>query len=86
MRPLFQIGKDGINPVWIEQVKNALNKRELIKVNLLQSSPLEADEAHEYLENKTDIHVVQEIGHILVLYRQSENKENRAISNSLKEL
>ncbi|KRL03208.1 ribosome assembly RNA-binding protein YhbY [Liquorilactobacillus capillatus] len=86
MRPLFQIGKEGLNAIWIEQVKRALNKRELIKVNLLQSAPFETDEARAYLEEKTDFQVIQEIGHILVLYRPADNVKNRIISDELKKL
>ncbi|WP_311407196.1 ribosome assembly RNA-binding protein YhbY [Liquorilactobacillus uvarum] len=86
MKPLFQIGKEGLNTVWVKEVKNALNKRELIKINLLQNAPSDTSEVREYLETKTDFQVVQEIGHILVLYRQADSEKNRDISIKLKEL
>ena len=36
MDPIFQIGKGGINENFIEQVDECLEKRELIKITLLQ--------------------------------------------------
>ncbi|KRM96614.1 hypothetical protein FC19_GL000912 [Liquorilactobacillus aquaticus DSM 21051] len=86
LKPLFQIGKEGLNTVWIKEVRNALNKRELVKINLLQNAPSDTGEVRKYLEAKTDIQVVQEIGHILVLYRQADNIKNRDISNKLNEV
>lgn len=31
MRPIFQIGKDGLSSKWLKEVENAVDKRELIK-------------------------------------------------------
>ncbi|KRN34244.1 ribosome assembly RNA-binding protein YhbY [Liquorilactobacillus mali] len=83
MRPIFQVGKEGVSDKWVEQIKNALDKRELIKINVLQGSDFEASEVSDYLTENTDIIVVQVIGHVLVLYRQSSKVENREISAEL---
>ncbi|KRN10508.1 ribosome assembly RNA-binding protein YhbY [Liquorilactobacillus mali] len=83
MRPIFQVGKEGVSDKWVEQIKNALDKRELIKINVLQGSDFEASEVSDYLTENTDIIVVQVIGHVLVLYRQSSKIENREISAEL---
>ena len=80
MRPLFQIGKDGIDKEWLKQVKNALEKRELIKVNILNNSLLETDEVQEYIEQNSDIQVVQVIGHTLVLFKRAQKPEHRHYS------
>lgn len=80
MRPLFQIGKDGIDQKWIKQVNDALEKRELIKVNILNNCLLEVDEVKEYIEANSNIQVVQTIGHTLVLFKQSSKKNNRSYS------
>ena len=83
MRPLFQIGKDGIDNEWLKQVKNALEKRELIKVNILNNSLLETDEVQEYIEQNSDIQVVQVIGHTLVLFKRAQKPEHRHYSEEV---
>ncbi|MFT9004681.1 MAG: ribosome assembly RNA-binding protein YhbY [Liquorilactobacillus hordei] len=86
LRPIFQVGKEGISDKWIEQIKFALDKRELIKVNVLQGSDFEASDVAEYLAENTDVIVVQVIGHVLVLYRQSTKEENRKVSTELRNI
>lgn len=86
LRPIFQVGKEGISDKWIEQIKFALDKRELIKINVLQGSDFEASDVAEYLAENTDVIVVQVIGHVLVLYRQSTKEENRKVSTELRNI
>ena len=40
--PIFQVGKNGITDNFIKQIDEALEARELIKVNVLNNSLLEA--------------------------------------------
>lgn len=35
MRPIFEIGKNGLSKVWLDEISKALDSRELIKVNIL---------------------------------------------------
>ncbi|MDN2452627.1 ribosome assembly RNA-binding protein YhbY [Lactobacillus sp. UCMA15818] len=86
MKPIFQVGKEGISDKWVEQIRYALDKRELVKVNVLQGSDFEASDVSDYLTENTDIVVVQVIGHVLVLYRQSSKIEKREISVELQGL
>ena len=37
LKPIFQIGKGGLSEEMIHQIQNAVEKRELIKVTLLQT-------------------------------------------------
>ena len=78
MDPIFQIGKGGINANFIQQVDEALEARELIKVNVLNNSPLEAKEAALQLVEDVEAEFVQSIGNRFVLYRES--KEHKRIS------
>lgn len=80
MRPLFQIGKDGVDSEWLKQVDNALEKRELIKVNILNNSLMETDEVQLFIEKNSNIQVVQIIGHTLVLFKRSQKPEHRHYS------
>ena len=67
---LYQIGKGGINDVFIEQTKAALKKRELIKLKvLLESSPVSPREAADEIAEKTESEVVQVIGGCMVFYK-----------------
>lgn len=80
MRPIFQVGKDGVSSEWLTQIKIAIEKRELLKINILQNASVEPEEVTEYIETNSQIKVVQKIGHVLVLYCPAKVKENRNIS------
>ena len=80
MRPLFQVGKEGLTANWLKQVEDAIEKRELLKINVLQNAIVEDEEVIEYIEDNSQIQVVQKIGHVLVLFKQSDKRENRSYS------
>lgn len=54
LKPIFQIGKDGLSEVWLDEVLKALDKRELLKVNILQNSLVEVEDVKEFIENNSD--------------------------------
>ncbi|HIZ95330.1 ribosome assembly RNA-binding protein YhbY [Ligilactobacillus pobuzihii] len=83
LRPLFQIGKDGLSENWLENVNAAIEKRELLKVSILQNSLVDEDEVIEFVESNSSIQVVQKIGHVLVLYKKSSDKDNRVLSTEV---
>ncbi len=68
---IFQIGKGGINDNLIQQVHDALRKRELIKLRVLDNSMLTAREAAEEIAEKTKSDVVQVIGSKFVLWKRN---------------
>ncbi len=68
---IFQIGKGGINDNLIQQVLDALRKRELIKLRVLENSMLSAREAAEEIAEKTKSEVVQVIGSKFVLWKRN---------------
>ncbi len=74
MRPLFQVGN------WLAQIEDAIEKRELFKVNILQNALVEDEEVIAFIEDNTDIQVVQKIGHVLVLFKQADKRDNRSYS------
>lgn len=65
---IFQIGKGGISETLIQQVKDALRKRELIKLHVLDNCPMDAREAAAELADATGAEVVQVIGSRFVLF------------------
>lgn len=78
MDSIFQLGKDGITDNFVIQIDEALEARELIKVNVLDNNLLEAGEVANDLAKQLDAEFVQNIGNKFVLYRES--KENKKIS------
>ena len=57
-----------------------LKKRELFKVNILQNALVEDEEVIAFIEDNTNIQVVQKIGHVLVLFKQADKRDNRSYS------
>lgn len=77
---VFQIGKDGIGDTFIQQIDSALEKRELIKIGLLETCEHTPKEAAQILCDATDAQSVQIIGRKIVLYREASEEENRHIT------
>lgn len=75
--PIFQLGKNGLTENFIKQVEDALEARELIKINVLKNSFLEATEVASQLAQEVGAEFVQSIGNKFVLYKES--KENKKI-------
>ena len=79
LEPLFHIGKSGMNEGVIRQTDDALRARELIKVKvLLESSPITPRQAAEELAAAVGAEVIQVIGGVIVLYRESPELKEKA--------
>lgn len=74
--PIVLIGKEGLTQNVIQQIDEALEAREIIKIKLLDASMLDAkDTANEVCE-KLHSEYVQSIGNRFVVYRPSrKNKQ-----------
>ncbi|KRM57401.1 ribosome assembly RNA-binding protein YhbY [Secundilactobacillus malefermentans] len=81
LRPLFSVGKNGLTQSWIDQLAGGLEKRELIKINLLQNADATTAEAKSYIEENSNIQVVQVIGRVLVLYLPAKEEEYQKLSS-----
>ena len=71
METILQVGKGGINENTVKQVDDALEARELIKLRVLETSPVTSREAADAIAKATDSDVVQVIGYRFVLYKES---------------
>lgn len=71
LTPIVQVGKSGVTANVVGQVELELETRELLKVSVLETSPLERDEVGEILVEETGAEWVQAIGKIVVLYRRA---------------
>ena len=80
LEPLFQVGKGGMSDALIKQTDDALRARELIKVKvLLESSPITPRETADQLAAATGAEVIQVIGGVIVLYRESPELKEKAL-------
>ena len=75
LKPVLQVGRDGVTAAVIKSVEDAFHSRELLKVKVLESAPDDpravADGFAAVVEG---VHVVQVIGRTLVLYRRHPEK------------
>jgi RNA-binding protein len=77
LTPIFQVGKGGVNDHLIKHIQEALEVRELIKVTVLNNSMADRNEVGAELADKAGAELVQVIGKIVVLYKES--KEHKKI-------
>ncbi|MDB4972588.1 MAG: RNA-binding protein [Myxococcaceae bacterium] len=68
--PVVMIGKEGLTPTVVEAVQAALLSHELIKVRVLDSSPIEQREVSERLPAQTRSELAGEVGRVLILYKR----------------
>ncbi len=74
--PVLNIGKGGYSPEIVDELDRILEKRELVKVQLLQNCIEDIKPLAQVLSDRTHAEVVQIIGRRIVFYRESkENKE-----------
>jgi RNA-binding protein len=80
IRPILHIGKEGVSGGVVDVVASAFGTRELLKIKVLDTSPLDARESAEMLASRIeDAHVVQVIGKTIVLYRAQS--QDRAVNS-----
>lgn len=77
LTPIFQVGKGGVNQNLIKQIEDALEARELIKVSVLNNCLEDRDDVAEQLSQGAKAELVQVIGNVIVLYKES--KENKKL-------
>ncbi|WP_100331643.1 ribosome assembly RNA-binding protein YhbY [Bacillus xiapuensis] len=70
--PIFQVGKGGVNENMVKQIDDALEARELLKVSILQNCEEDKREVAEALAKGAKAEIVQIIGNIIILYKESK--------------
>ena len=76
LETIFQVGEGGINDQLVKQVGEALEARELIKMRVLETSPMSSREAANAIADAVGADVVQVIGYRFVLYKESNEHKN----------
>lgn len=68
---ILQVGKGGIGETLITQVSDALKAREIIKIKVLETSPVTARESAQQLSEAVEADIVQVIGSKFVLFKKN---------------
>lgn len=84
LEPVVMIGKDGVTPQVVTSAKEAITKRELIKVRVLQNCAEMPDNAITMLAERINANLVQIIGHNGLLFRRNYDKPKIELPNSKK--
>ncbi|ASA19912.1 ribosome assembly RNA-binding protein YhbY [Paenibacillus donghaensis] len=75
--PVFQVGKGGVNDHLIRHIEEAIEKRELMKISVLNNNVEDPKEIGAALSEQSGSELVQVIGKTIVLYKES--KDNKTI-------
>ena len=71
---VVMIGKEGVSPTVVASAREAIKKRELVKVRVLQNAPDEPEDAITVLAERADANLVQVIGRNGLLFRRNFDK------------
>ena len=75
LKPVVQLGQNGLTEGVLAEIENALNFHELIKVKIATDDREMKQLIIDAIVRETEAINVAKIGHIVVLYRQSEEKK-----------
>ena len=71
---VVMIGKEGVSPAVVASAREAIKKRELIKVRVVQNAPEEPADAITMLAERADANLVQVIGRNGLLFKRNFDK------------
>jgi RNA-binding protein len=69
LKALLQVGHAGLSPGLLSALEQALHDHELVKVRILETSPLPRAEAAAALAAASDAEVAQVLGRTVLLYK-----------------
>lgn len=71
---IFQIGKQGLTDILINELNQAIEARELIKIHILETAPEDIRTIADEISKKTNSDVVQILGAKITLFRKRKEK------------
>lgn len=74
LRPIFQVGKEGLSSNLIKGLDDALEAHELIKISVLKNCFSNINEVAFDIASKTNSEIIQTIGRNIVFYRKSKKQ------------
>ena len=78
LKPIVNIGKEGLTEGVIHFILDALEKHELLKIKFSKNKDIKKDISTQITDG-TKSFKVSIIGNILIIFKQSENPKNRHI-------
>jgi RNA-binding protein len=70
LKPILQVGAEGVSEPFLTSLDEAFNTRELLKIRVLDTCDLNLKEAaRAIVEARPEVEVVQTIGRVAALYR-----------------
>ncbi len=81
LKPVVQIGKNGLTAQVLEQISNALDRHELIKIKLIDFKDEKEEIAFE-TEKSLKCDICGIIGNTIILFRQHKDPPKRKIKLS----
>jgi RNA-binding protein len=75
LKPVVQLGANGLTEGVVAEIDGALSHHELIKVKVPSDDREEKALIMDAIVRETQAEKLQVIGHVLVLYRQSEQQK-----------
>ena len=79
IEPITQVGKQGITENFLDSLNSAIEKRELIKITVLENSGEDVKKAGEEIARRLPAEFVCATGKKLVFYRRSLNDKIKHI-------
>ena len=76
LKPVVQIGKNGLTEGTLREIDLALDSHELIKIQAVASKEEKLEMARQ-IEEELGAETVGQIGHVLILYREHEDPDKR---------
>ena len=74
LKPIIWAGQHGITENVLNEIEQALERHELIKIKLRLGEREERDAGIEEICEKTDAELVQRIGNIVTIYKKNKEK------------
>lgn len=75
IKPVVQLGNNGLTEGVLAEIEGAINHHELIKVKVPTDDKEEKALIIDAIVRETGAFKLQTIGHVVVLYKQSEEKK-----------
>jgi len=72
LKPVVRLGQHGLTDAVIKELEIALDHHELVKVKVAAEDREARDSLFTALCTKTNSHLVQQIGSVVVMYRRNE--------------
>lgn len=73
LKPIVQVGKDGVTDALLGALDQALDDHELIKVKVLENCPIPRKEVVPLLLEPLGAHLAGQLGRIAILYRRDRD-------------